>query len=208
MTRSSKSINPRQQKKNQSKPISQVRIIGGQFKRQMVPFIEAEGLRPSPDRLRETLFNWLQFQLNDATVLDLCAGSGVLGFEALSRGAARVHFIELQSAQARLIAQTADKLDISPTRYEVHAGDALALLATLPCNPVHIVFIDPPYDADLWQPLLNQLIENSLINVDTLLYIEDKRPLQQTLEGFKPSYERVKESKMGQVYASLIKLSV
>ena len=86
--------------KAKSAAAGDVRIIGGQFKRRIVSFIEADGLRPTPDRLRETLFNWLLADIHGARVLDSCAGSGVLGFEALSRGAAHTTFIEVNTAQS------------------------------------------------------------------------------------------------------------
>lgn len=73
---------------------NQVRIIGGQYKRRLISFVDADGLRPTPDRLRETLFNWLLADTLDALVLDVCAGSGVLGIEALSRGAKQAVLIE------------------------------------------------------------------------------------------------------------------
>ncbi|WP_296402281.1 RsmD family RNA methyltransferase [Psychrobacter sp.] len=221
----------------------QVRIIGGQFRRQMVPFIDAEGLRPSPDRLRETLFNWIQFDLHDAKVLDLCAGSGVLGFESLSRGASWVDFIELQANQVNMIAKTAEKLKLSTDRYRVSAGDALQVIPSLansivhrsenvhrsqnahqsinvyqskedtPSNaispyPYHIVYIDPPYDLDLWVPMINQLIEHNLVNSESLLYIEDRRILSETLQQLPYSYLTLKETKIGQIFASLIQIKL
>ncbi|PNK61568.1 16S rRNA (guanine(966)-N(2))-methyltransferase RsmD [Psychrobacter sp. FDAARGOS_221] len=217
------------------KAVSQVRIIGGQFKRQWVPFIDADGLRPSPDRLRETVFNWLQFELADARVLDLCAGSGVLGFEALSRGATHVTFIELQSKQAELINETAQKLKLVDTQFELHLGDALSVLPHLSASVIdqssaqlqqdhitngqlagessvtannyyHLVFIDPPYDLDLWLPILQQLIENKLIDSDSLIYIEDRRELSETLDGFTLAYEVLKSTKVGQIHANLIQI--
>lgn len=208
---------------------SQVRIIGGQFKRQLVPFINAEGLRPSPDRLRETLFNWIQFDLHDASVIDVCAGSGVLGFEALSRGAKHVTFIELNSKQAQLIAQTAENFKLTSTNFRLYTGDALIIIPDL--NPseattiknineskpkqssslkstYHLVFIDPPYDLNLWIPLLNKLIVNQLVSTETLFYIEDRRELKETLQGLEQSYTVLKESKVGQIFASLIQISI
>ena len=97
MKKTAASRNTKQKTSHQEKSSSagQVRIIGGQFKRRSVSFIDAEGLRPTPDRLRETLFNWLLADIHGAYVLDSCAGSGVLGFEALSRGAAHCTFIEM-----------------------------------------------------------------------------------------------------------------
>lgn len=192
----------------------QVRIIGGRFRRQSVPFIDANGLRPSPDRLRETLFNWIQFDLHDAKVLDLCAGSGVLGFEALSRGASWVDFIELQPKQVQLIEQTAEKLNLSKANYQVSLGDALSLIPSLHSHSAlettgyHLVFIDPPYDLDLWVPMLQSLIEHNLIRCDSLIYIEDKKPLSETLADLADTYAVLKETKIGQIYASLIQIEI
>lgn len=228
--------------KSKAKATGQVRIIGGQFRRQLVPFIDADGLRPSPDRLRETLFNWIQFELHDAHVLDLCAGSGVLGFEALSRGASWVDFIELQPHQASLISETAQKLKLSNDNFRLSIGNALDIIPVLPSqkplnsaqniklprsdNPsidgpsidnnksdcpsdtscYHIVFVDPPYDLDLWVPMINLLIEQQLVNSQTFFYIEDKRELSQTLQQLAYSYTVLKETKVGQVFASLLRI--
>ncbi|WP_019672790.1 16S rRNA (guanine(966)-N(2))-methyltransferase RsmD [Psychrobacter lutiphocae] len=204
--------------------ISQVRIIGGQFKRQWVSFIDAEGLRPSPDRLRETLFNWLQFDLHEAHVLDLCAGSGVLGFEALSRGAQQVTFIELLAQQAQQIAQTAHKLKLTTDQFRIYVGDAQHVLTTElnPINniqpnceqtshtqpPYHLIFLDPPYDSMLWVSLLNILIQQQLVDSNTLLYIEDRRELKETLSDLMQPYKVLKSTKIGQIFASLIQISL
>lgn len=203
-------------RKAQVKATGQVRIIGGQFRRQWVPFIDAEGLRPSPDRLRETLFNWIQFDINDANVLDLCAGSGVLGFESLSRGATWVDFIELQSHQAALILETAAKLNLSTSQFRVSTGDALGIIPTLTTNHslrdnyqpfyYHIVYIDPPYDLSLWVPLIHLLIEHRLVDSKTLFYIEDRRELDLTLHSLAYDFTLVKSSKIGQIFASLIQI--
>lgn len=82
---------------------NQLRIIGGEWKRRVLPFASIEGLRPTPDRVRETLFNWLMWDIQNAHVLDICTGSGALGFEALSRGAASVYMIEPDKTQARFL---------------------------------------------------------------------------------------------------------
>lgn len=218
-------------KKSKAKATGQVRIIGGQFRSQLVPFIDADGLRPSPDRLRETLFNWIQFELHDARVLDLCAGSGVLGFEALSRGANWVDFIELQPNQASLISQTAQKLKLPSDSFRVSLGNALDLIPALAIskpidNPhssdnssysdeansatetlcYHIVYVDPPYDLDLWVPMINLLVQHHLVNSQTLFYLEDKRELSQTLQKLSYDYNVLKETKIGQVYASLFEI--
>ena len=225
---SPKSTAPSNRGTSKSAATGQVRIIGGQFRRQFVPFIEAEGLRPSPDRLRETLFNWIQFELHDANVLDLCAGSGVLGFEALSRGAHWVDFIELQPSQARLIEQTAQKLKLSSASFRISVGDAPNIIPTLNMSvsmanensadsssevnadalSYHLVYLDPPYDLDLWVPMLKLLIEHKLVNSETLFYLEDKRELSQTLQGLSYNYRILKETKVGQIFANLIQIEL
>lgn len=202
-----------QAKKSPNKrTLSEVRIIGGQFKRQLVPFIDAEGLRPSPDRLRETLFNWIQFECHDAVVLDLCAGSGVLGLEVLSRGAQHVTCIELQPKQAQLITSTAEKLKITTEQLEVLTGDALQIIPRISTDnnitPFHIVFVDPPYDLELWTHLLTTLIQNNLVSSNTLFYIEDRRPLNETLAAFDKTYDILKQTKIGQIFASLIQIDM
>ena len=83
--------------KQPKQPSNQVRIIGGQYKRRLINFIDSDGLRPTPDRLRETLFNWLLADTLDAVVLDMCAGSGVLGLESLSRGAKQAVLMQINA---------------------------------------------------------------------------------------------------------------
>lgn len=160
---------------------SAVRIIGGHFKRRQLDFIDAEGLRPTPDRLRETLFSWLMADLYSARVLDCCAGSGVLGFEALSRGAAHCTFIEANPQQSQLLLNSAALLQVSQTDADIFTGRAEVVIeqqaATL--SPFDVVFIDPPYELNLWQPILKALLTHQLIHGDTLLYLEADRPINE-----------------------------
>lgn len=198
-----------------------VRIIGGQFKRRSVTFIDADGLRPTPDRLRETLFNWLLADIHGAHVLDSCAGSGVLGFEALSRGAAHCTFIEFNLAQSQMLAQSAQQLRIDSEHYRIIHGASEQVLSqnhTIHA-PFNIVFIDPPYAQDLWQPILTVLMTQSLINTDTLIYLEADKDLSAQLDELALSlgstfsaqgytgFECVKQTKVGQVIAGLYKLT-
>lgn len=203
-----------------------VRIIGGQFKRRIVSFIEADGLRPTPDRLRETLFNWLLADIHGAHVLDSCAGSGVLGFEALSRGAAHTTFIEVNTAQSNMLRQSAEQLRLDTAAYTVITGTAEQVLSQhQPIEyPFDIVFIDPPYAQDLWQPILTALITRNLIDTNTLIYLEaDKdlveqlKQLEERLNGNQDAqletsqqticFECLKQTKVGQVVAGLYRLS-
>lgn len=198
-----------------------VRIIGGQFKRRNVTFIDSEGLRPTPDRLRETLFNWLLADIHGARVLDSCAGSGVLGFEALSRGAAHCTFIEANPAQAKRLSQNAEQLRLEADSFIIKSGKAETVLTQKQdvTQPFDIIFIDPPYGDDLWQPILSTLIEQALLTSETLIYLEADKDLTvqlaqlaetlnnngdlQPLTGF----TCLKQSKVGQVVAGLYQLS-
>lgn len=212
--------------KTKNSAASDVRIIGGQFKRRSVSFIDAEGLRPTPDRLRETLFNWLIADIHDAQVLDSCAGSGVLGFEALSRGAAHTTFIEINPAQSNILQQSAEQLRLDTTTYQIIQGTAEQVLTKNSILPRHfdIVFIDPPYAQDLWQPILMALIKQSLISAETLIYLEADKDLTLQLnqlvvslnESSEPQtettqdiigFECLKQTKVGQVVAGLYQLS-
>lgn len=221
--------NGREQKKNhkaKNAVAGDVRIIGGQYKRRIVSFIDAEGLRPTPDRLRETLFNWLIADIHDAKVLDSCAGSGVLGFEALSRGAAHTTFIEVSSAQVTMLRQSAEQLRLDASKYQIIQGTAEQVLTQNQTIQRHfdIVFIDPPYAQDLWQPILTTLIKQSLINTETLIYLEADKDLTLQLDQLVASinesaepladiaqslirFECLKQTKVGQVVAGLYQLS-
>lgn len=223
MTKPSSGREPRKNTKTKNVAAGDVRIIGGQFKRRVVRFVDAEGLRPTPDRLRETLFNWLLSDMNGAYVLDSCAGSGVLGFEALSRGAAHTTFIEVNPAQSQMLRQSADQLKLDATTYQIMQGTAEQVLAQnqLSQRYFDVVFIDPPYAQDLWQPILSALITGSFIDTNTLIYLEADRELtdqltqladtlnqslstdQQATAGF----ECLKQTKVGQVVAGLYRLS-
>ena len=212
--------------KTKNSAAGDVRIIGGQFKRRSVSFIDAEGLRPTPDRLRETLFNWLIADIHDAQVLDSCAGSGVLGFEALSRGAAHTTFIEINPAQVNMLRQSAEQLRLEASSYQIIQGTAEQVLTQNQTIQRHfdIVFIDPPYAQDLWQPILMALIKQSLISAETLIYLEADKDLTLQLnqlvvslnESSKPQtettqdiigFECLKQTKVGQVVAGLYQLS-
>ncbi|MCG3878490.1 16S rRNA (guanine(966)-N(2))-methyltransferase RsmD [Psychrobacter sp. Ps6] len=212
--------------KAKSAAAGDVRIIGGQFKRRIVRFIDADGLRPTPDRLRETLFNWLLADIHGARVLDSCAGSGVLGFEALSRGAAHTTFIEMNTVQSNMLRQSAEQLRLDAATYQVITGTAEQVLSQnqLIERPFDIVFIDPPYAQDLWQPILSTLITNALIDQSTLIYLEADKDLTPQLEQLEKRlnenqnaqlettqqtirFECLKQTKVGQVVAGLYQLS-
>ncbi len=202
--------------------LSDVRIIGGALKRRTVSFIDANGLRPTPDRLRETLFNWLMSDIFDARVLDAFAGSGVLGFEALSRGAANCTFIEANLKQSQQLATSAQKLNLNTPQFNIIHGFAETVLNQQNLNsPFDIVFIDPPYALDLWQPVLIALIQNHWIDDHTLIYLEADHDLTPLLSNICQQLNTLvnsennrlpiaficqKHAKVGQVYAGLYRL--
>ncbi|WP_230656534.1 16S rRNA (guanine(966)-N(2))-methyltransferase RsmD [Psychrobacter sp. I-STPA10] len=218
-------IKPSSYKQNSSKTersykqqSSQVRIIGGRYKRHNLKFISADGLRPTPDRLKETIFNWLIPYIYDAKVLDTCAGSGALGFEALSRGAAQITLIETNAQQVQCLQQSATQLKLESNQYHIIHGEAQTLISnkqlinkqiiqTDSPSRFDLVFIDPPYALNLWQPILSALINAEYIDSTSLIYIEDTRPLQDTLAELFPLINIIKQTKVGQINASLIQLN-
>ena len=133
-------------------PPREVRIIGGQWKRSKLPVADTPGLRPTPDRVRETLFNWLGQDLTGWRCLDAFAGSGALGFEAASRGAAEVVLIERDSRLARSLHESQQRLGASALRIDV--ADTLAWMRRANPASFELVFIDPPFDAGLFEPAL------------------------------------------------------
>lgn len=154
----------------------QVRIIGGKWRNTKLPVPLAPGLRPSSDRVRETLFNWLMPRLGGARVLDLFAGSGALGLEAISRGAAQATLVERDAALARQLRESVAKLG-AQRQVEVVQADALHWLAQRPSGLADIVFIDPPFGDGLWDAALAGLGPH--LAADAWLYLES--PAGQTL---------------------------
>jgi 16S rRNA (guanine966-N2)-methyltransferase len=146
-----------------------VRIIGGRWRGRLLTVPEAPGLRPSGDRVRETLFNWLQGDIAGARCLDLFAGTGALGLEALSRGAGHCDFVDSHSPALRAIQSSLVDLGGS-TLARCHAMPADQFLDRHP-GPWDIVFLDPPFDADLLARTLIQL-EAGALHADSLVYLE------------------------------------
>lgn len=130
-----------------------LRIVGGRWRSRRLRFIDADGLRPTPDRVRETLFNWLQFEIPGAHCLDAFAGSGALGLEAASRGADEVCLLERDPALVRALQATQARL--KATQVQVQQADALSWMAhPQRAGRFDLVFLDPPFDADLFAPAL------------------------------------------------------
>ena len=150
-----------------------VRIIGGAWRGSKLPVADAPGLRPTSDRARETLFNWLAnapgAALAGARVLDLFAGSGALGLEAASRGAREVVLVERDPALAQSLRDTAQRLEAGD-RVRVVRADATAWLAAPLLGRFDLVFVDPPFDADLWRRVLPLL--GPWLSDEAWLYLE------------------------------------
>lgn len=169
---------PRNTHKQKSSGTGQLRIIGGQLRGRKLAIADVPGLRPTTDRVRETVFNWLQFELVDTRCLDLFAGSGALAFEALSRGAAQVILIEKDSQAARLLAQHASILSQACAGQAlVQAADALQFLHQQPAQPFDIVFIDPPFGMDLVERCIDKLVANQWLANRSWVYVETERGL-------------------------------
>ncbi|QKX16784.1 16S rRNA (guanine(966)-N(2))-methyltransferase RsmD [Microbulbifer sp. YPW1] len=184
---------PRTSDQSKTASSSQLRIIGGRWRGRKVAFAPIDGLRPTGDRLRETLFNWLQFHLPGARCLDLFAGSGALGLEALSRGAETVDFVELDRGAAQTLRQQLDLLQAEGGR--VHNCPAEVFLSQ-PAAPYDVIFIDPPFANDLWQSALSGLVEAGCIGEGTLIYVESPR---NTLIEAPADWQLEKEKHAGQV---------
>jgi 16S rRNA (guanine(966)-N(2))-methyltransferase RsmD len=149
----------------------QVRIVGGAWRRTPIPVADVPGLRPSPDRVRETLFNWLAHLRPDAAALrglDLFAGTGALGFELASRGAARVVVVERHHLLLQRLRALQAKLDAR--QVEIVAGDALAVAAALPRAGFDVVFLDPPFASGLLWPAVDAVLP--LLARGGLVYVE------------------------------------
>jgi len=140
------------QVKAKTAPPREVRIIGGQWKRTKLPVPDKPGLRPTPDRVRETLFNWLGQDLSGWRCIDVFAGTGALGFEAASRGAAQVLLVEQDPHLVELLRTTQRKLQADEVR--VQRGDGLATLAGAVPGSFDLVLLDPPFDAGVWDRAL------------------------------------------------------
>jgi 16S rRNA (guanine966-N2)-methyltransferase len=133
-------------------PAHEVRIIGGQWKRTKLAVLDRPGLRPTPDRVRETLFNWLGQDLSGWRCLDAFAGTGALGFEAASRGASEVVMLERDPALLRQLRDVRERLKAQQVRIE--GADALAWMARCEAVRFELVFLDPPFDAGLFEAAL------------------------------------------------------
>lgn len=175
-----------------------IRIIGGQYRGKKLQFPDIDGLRPTPDRIRETLFNWLMHSIRDARCLDAFAGSGALGFEAFSRGAGKIVLVE-QSTPAFTNLKAIASLFKSPN-LTVIKGDALLYLQQAR-EQFDIIFLDPPFSQNYLDDCIALLTNSQLLVEEGLLYIES--PIEITLDPL--VWESIKLKKAGQVFYALHK---
>ncbi|MGN1356144.1 MAG: 16S rRNA (guanine(966)-N(2))-methyltransferase RsmD [Succinivibrionaceae bacterium] len=148
-----------------------IRIIGGRFRGRKLPVLDAEGLRPTTDRVRETVFNWLQFDIPGTRCLDVFAGTGALSMEALSRGAVSADLIELNSLSARQLKNNASLLQLTSCR--IFNLDALKFLSAKNSGECYdLVFLDPPYHRGLLDQAAELLDKNGYLGANALIYVE------------------------------------
>lgn len=179
-----------------------LRIIGGTFRSRKVSFPDREEIRPTPDRVRETLFNWLQSDIAGATCLELYAGSGLLSMEALSRGAKHTTLIEQDPVTFGALAQNLAQLDIPASRVSLHQGDAVSWLNNSAAS-FDIVFLDPPFHQGAMSNSLAQLTHGAHLKPGALIYVEQESPLS---DGLEAHFKVIKEGRAGQVHYGLLQV--
>ncbi len=181
-----------------AKQHNQVRIIGGRWRSRKLVFPSIEGLRPTSDRIRETLFNWLTPVMPGAACLDLFAGSGALGFEAASRGAARVLMLDKAHEASRTLTENCRLLDANGVDVrQVDAQDYLRSSSEL----FDVVFIDPPFASDILVEVCSQLQEGGWLAKGAMIYIE--APVGQSFDFIPVQWQLDKQKQAGQVVYSL-----
>nr|WP_041296672.1 16S rRNA (guanine(966)-N(2))-methyltransferase RsmD [Janthinobacterium sp. Marseille] len=185
----------------------QVRIIGGQWKRTPLPVLDVEGLRPTPDRVRETVFNWINHLIDGSwsrvKCLDLFAGTGVLGFEAASRGAAQVVMVEMHTPAVRQLEATKEKLHAE--QLSIVRGDALTAIQGMARNAAKfdLIFLDPPYHQNWLEKMLPGCAQ--LLAKDGIVYVESEESLvSDTPPEWLADWEIVRADNAGMVFYHLL----
>jgi 16S rRNA (guanine966-N2)-methyltransferase len=182
------------------RPANRLRIIGGRWRGSRIVFPPLAAIRPSPDRVRETLFNWLQQPIVGARCLDLFAGSGALGLEALSRGAAHVTFVDREPQIGRHLSQTLQRLGSGAATVVVE--DALRFLSRPP-QPFDIVFLDPPFDLGLLEQAGSRL--QGWLAPGAYIYVEC--PAERSLATLPVQWRLLRTKRAGQVGYHLLRAS-
>lgn len=186
---------------NQSKRKSnQLRIVAGKWRGRKIPVLDSDGLRPTGDRVRETLFNWLQLDIPGRHCLDLFAGSGALGLEAASRGAASVCLVESAAPVAAQLQRTLTAL-AAPDSVSLYTGTAQSFLKNPP-STFDVVFVDPPFDKRLHETIL-QCLNDSCLSPEALVYVECPSSQRELLDTV--PLVLYKEKQFGDVTALLLR---
>lgn len=154
-------------------PTGQLRIVAGNWRSRLLKIANVDGLRPTSERIRETLFNWLGAGTHGSRCLDLCAGTGALGLEALSRGASEAVFVESSAAAVKVLRANAESLDASGV--EILHEDARDFLGRAVTKPFDIVFLDPPFKAELHDELCRLLQKQNWLAANARIYIESDK---------------------------------
>lgn len=176
-----------------------INIIGGKYRGKKLPVPKAEGLRPTPNRVRETLFNWLQSDIIGAHTLDLFAGSGLLSFEAVSRGASKAIMVEKNRQVYKSLLKSAEYFQ--EASIDIIHGDALHYLNNTSLSAISLIFLDPPFHSTLLQQCLAHLANK--VVPGTLIYIEtDQTDLELPLKG-----EIIKQKQIAGVTVSLFEIA-
>lgn len=172
-----------------------LRIIGGRWRSRRLAFPDVPGLRPTPDRVRETVFNWLQPVIAGAHCLDLFAGSGALGFEAASRGAGEVVLVDREHKVVERLRENARLL--GATGVQVVQADALRYLNERPAQPFDIVFLDPPFGHNVLAPVCRKLEANGWLRDQARIYMEAEKTLD--VQDIPANWRIVRSKAAGQV---------
>lgn len=188
-------------KKSPVKPVGHVRVIGGNLRGSKIAVPDSPGLRPTGDRIRETLFNWLAPTIHGARCLDLFAGTGVLGIEAVSRGALESVFVERDARLAKDIEANLARLKVDTAR--VANVDAIDFLRGKPI-PFDVAFVDPPFGRSLWDETL-ALLASGWIAPGGLVYVESPRTLELRVP---PAFALHREGQAGEVRYALYRAAL
>lgn len=174
-----------------------IRVIGGSLRNSRLQVPDLPGLRPTPERVRETLFNWLAPYVVGARCLDLCAGTGALGVEALSRGAARVQFVESDAHAAQVLRDNLARLKVSTGQVAVMDARLFLQGASQACD---LVLLDPPFALNLWAALALQLENRGWLAAGAWIYVESPR---NTVPSLPLSWQLHREGHAGEVRFAL-----
>lgn len=178
-----------------------IRIVGGQYRRTLIPVVEATSLRPTPDRVRETLFNWLRYFWGDSfhnkRVLDLFAGTGALGFEAASYGVEFVQMVEKNPTAVAALRSLRNKLQAHHVR--IHQGDAMHVLDRAD-KPFDLIFLDPPFHQGILDTIWEKL--PTILQADALIYVESENPI-----SFPSNFSSLRQQKAGHVHFQLLEFA-